>query len=64
MAISLKKLRGKAIPEHLRATQEAPDVVFQVEDADGQVHHRHTDVEAAALAVELSEQEKADGKKA
>lgn len=64
MAISLKKLRGKAIPEHLRAAEQPPDVVFQVEGADGQVHHRHTDVEAAALAVELSEQEKSGGSEA
>lgn len=60
MAITVKKLSGKEIPENLRADDTAPDVVFQVEGADGQVHHRHTDVEAAALAVALSEQEKSN----
>lgn len=60
MAISVKKLSGEEIPEHLRADDPVPDVVFQVEGADGQIHHRRTDVEAAALAVELSEQEKSD----
>jgi hypothetical protein len=64
MAISVKKLSGKDIPQELRVDDSAPDVVFQVEGADGQVHHRHTDVEAAALAVELSEQEKSDSSEA
>ncbi|MGI4840768.1 MAG: hypothetical protein ACRYF9_24505 [Janthinobacterium lividum] len=60
MAISVKKLSGEEIPEHLRAQDPTADVVFQVEGADGQIHYRHTDVAAAALAVELSEQEKHD----
>jgi len=58
MAISVKKLSGDEIPEKLRDNDAGPDVMFQVEGADGQIHHRRTDVEAAALAVELSEQEK------
>jgi hypothetical protein len=60
MAITVKKLSGKEIPEHLRAADPAADVVFEVEGADGQIHHRRTDVEAAALAVELSEREKSN----
>jgi len=60
MAISVKKLSGDEIPEKLRDSYSAADVMFQVEGADGQIHHRRTDVEAAALAVELSEQERSD----
>lgn len=60
MAISVKKLSGKDIPQCLREDEKAPDVVFQVEDADGQLHHRQSDIEAAALAVELSEKAKSD----
>lgn len=58
MAITVKKLSGKDIPEALRAQDPAIEVAYQVEDADGQIHHRHTDVDAAALAVELSERDK------
>ena len=60
MAISVKKLRGDEIPENLRTDDSTSNVAFQIEGADGQIHHRHSDVEAAALAVELSEQAKAD----
>lgn len=64
MAISVKKLSGVEIPQALRVDDSTPEVVFQVEGADGQVHHRHSDVDAAALAVALSEQEKSDSDEA
>lgn len=61
MAITVKRLSGHEIPAHLRADDPTLDVVFQVEDAEGRLHHRVSDVEAAALAVELSEREKTEG---
>ncbi len=56
MAISVKKLEGNDIPEPYRA--QGVDPVFQVQDSEGQLHIRTSDVEAAALAVEFSEQHK------
>ncbi len=56
MAISVKKLEGNDIPEQYRA--QGVDPVFQVQDSEGQLHIRTSDVEAAALAVEFSEQDK------
>ncbi|MBD8474355.1 hypothetical protein IFT98_10820 [Pseudomonas sp. CFBP 8770] len=56
MAISVKKLEGNDIPEPYRA--QGVDPVFQVQDSEGQLHIRTSDVEAAALAVEFSEQDK------
>jgi hypothetical protein len=56
MAISVKKLEGDDVPEQYRA--QGIDPVFQVQDADGELHIRVNDVEAAALAVEFSEQDK------
>jgi hypothetical protein len=61
MAITVKKLSGSEIPDEMRAQDPAIEVAYQVEDADGKIHHRHTDVDAAALAVELSERDKHDG---
>lgn len=56
MAISVKKLEGNDIPEPYRG--QGVDPVFQVQDSEGQLHIRTSDVEAAALAVEFSEQDK------
>jgi hypothetical protein len=56
MAISVKKLEGNEVPEPYRA--QGIDPVFQVQDSEGQLHIRTSDVEAAALAVAFSEQEK------
>lgn len=56
MAISVKKLEGNDIPEQYRTHDMDP--VFQVQDSEGHLHIRTSDVEAAALAVEFSEQDK------
>lgn len=61
MAISVKRLSGEDIPAHLRAEDPSLEVVFQIEDAHGQLHHRRDDREAAALAVAFSEQHRTKG---
>lgn len=58
MAISVKKLEGNDVPEPYRA--QGMDPVFQVQDAEGKLHIRTNDEEAAALAVEFSEKNKRD----
>lgn len=55
MAISVKKLEGDDVPEQYRA--QGMDLVFQVQDAEGELHIRTNDEEAAALAVEFSEKD-------
>lgn len=56
MVISVKRLEGNEVPEQYRA--QGMDPVFQVQDSKGQLHICTSDVEAAALAVAFSEQEK------
>lgn len=56
MVISVKRLEGNEVPEQYRA--QGMDPVFQVQDSEGQLYIRTSDVEAAALAVAFSEQEK------
>lgn len=53
MAITVKKLKGSEIPKELRG----PDVsvVYRVIDDKGIEHYCADDVEAAQLAVELSD---------
>lgn len=55
MAVTLRKLEGPEIPEPFKS--EGLEAVYQVLDSDGQVHIRTTDLDAAALVVELSERE-------
>lgn len=58
MAIIVKKLEGDEIPASLREANT--EYVFQVTDDNGNAHYVRDDVEAAKLAVELSNQGKAD----
>lgn len=56
MAVIVAKLEGQDIPEGER--RPGVEQVFRVTDADGAVHYRASDTQAAALAVELSEVQK------
>lgn len=53
MAIKVVKVRGADIPLELRAP--GVDQVYKITGADGQIYHRQDDVEAARLAVHLSD---------
>jgi len=58
MSVKLKRLEGDEIPERMR--KDNVDVVFEVTADDGSVEYRYSDVDAARVAVNLSEQDKAD----
>ncbi|MBF8779294.1 hypothetical protein [Pseudomonas fulva] len=53
MAIIVTKLTGERIPVELR--RPGLSELFVITDAAGAVHYREDDVEAARLAVALSE---------
>ncbi|MFG3693486.1 hypothetical protein ACGFZ6_08905 [Stutzerimonas stutzeri] len=53
MPVTLSKLRGDAIPPHLRGP--GIEVVYRVVDENGQVHDLLDDVEAARLVVQASD---------
>ena len=55
MGVTVSKLQGDAIPEHLRG----PDiwVVYRVTDAGGHSRYLTDEVEAAQLAVRLSDRQ-------
>ena len=55
MSVTLSKLQGDEIPEHLRG----PDirVVYRVTDADGHSRYLTDAVEAAQLAVSISDRQ-------
>ncbi len=55
MSVTVSKLQGDAIPEHLRG----PDiwVVYRVTDAGGHSRYLTDEVEAAQLAVRLSDRQ-------
>lgn len=56
MAITVKKLEGDEIPATL--SEASTGHLFQVTDEHGNTHYARDDVEAARLAVELSNQTK------
>lgn len=58
MAISVTKLSGEHIPAHLRRPNLTE--LFAVTDDDGTVYHLEDDVEAARLAVQLSDEARQD----
>jgi len=53
MAVSVKKLEGIAVPEAFR--NGSTPRIFEVIDVDGNAHYRESEVDAAKLAVALSE---------
>ncbi|MGK9066384.1 hypothetical protein [Stutzerimonas chloritidismutans] len=53
MPVTVTKLMGQDIPEHLR--QPGVEVVFRVLDEQGQERYLLDDVEAAKVAVQASE---------
>jgi hypothetical protein len=53
MAVKVVKVRGEDIPLELRAP--GVDQVYKITGADGHIYHRQDDVEAARLAVNLSD---------
>ncbi|MHA6639521.1 hypothetical protein ACP6JA_12750 [Stutzerimonas frequens] len=55
MSVTLSKLQGDEIPEHLRGP--AIRVIYRVTDADGHSRYLTDDVEAAQLAVRLSDRQ-------
>lgn len=57
MIVTVTKLEGDDIPEHLRG----PDIqmVFRVTDADGHSRYLTDDIEAAKVAVTISDQQQA-----
>ncbi len=57
MSVKLKRLEGEEIPDRLK--KDNVDVVFEVTADDGSVEYRYSDVDAAKVAVNLSEQGKA-----
>jgi hypothetical protein len=52
MAVTVKKLEGIEVPEQFRRGEEQP--IFEVTDIDGKAHYLESDVDAAKLAVKLS----------
>lgn len=56
MSVTVKKLEGAEVPEALR--RQEGQQIFEVTDAEGSTHYRENEVEAAKLAVELSEEAK------
>ncbi|WP_282339479.1 MULTISPECIES: hypothetical protein [Pseudomonas] len=59
MSVKLKRLEGEEIPDQFK--KDDIDVIFEVTADDGSVEYRYSDVDAARTAVNLSEQDKADG---
>ncbi|MBU0921208.1 hypothetical protein ACBG90_04220 [Stutzerimonas kunmingensis] len=55
MSVTVTKLKGDDIPEHLRH----PDIamVYRVTDANGNSRYLTDDVEAAQLAVNISDRQ-------
>lgn len=57
MAVTVTKLEGDDIPADQRSAEV--EQVFKVTDDTGEAHYCIDDVEAAKLAVQLSEEQKA-----
>ncbi len=56
MPVTVTRLQGSDIPEHIRGP--GVDVVFRVTDDNGQVQYLLDDVEAAKTAVRASEDQR------
>lgn len=54
MPVTVTKLQGDDIPEHLRGP--AVEIVFRVTDEQGNERYLLDDIEAAKLAVRVSEE--------
>ncbi len=58
MTVKLRRLEGEEIPDPLR--KDDVEAVFEVTADDGSVEYRYSDVDAARVAVDLSEQDRSD----